>query len=117
MKKIVSYEAVDGKVFDNEKDCLEYEQKGIAFEIQDTYKEIQYLKSGVLADEDKLFAKAKAAYRKACTERMSEAQRVQAITNYSRISTRYKDAKTQFQKLKNRVKFLKEKEAEINNKK
>ena len=41
MKKIVKYEAVDGKLFDNEKDCLGHE-----LQLEDLQKANQLLRDG-----------------------------------------------------------------------
>lgn len=108
------YVSFDGQYFDTEKDCLEYEKDGIDKQIESLHKELQYLKSGVLAGEDKLFNRAKAQYRRACTEKMSTNQRIVAFEHYARISERYHQAKVKFQRIKQQIKFLRDKKTETN---
>lgn len=114
MKVITKYVAFDGKEFATEAECLSHEKEGIDFDIAEVYKEIQRLKSGVLAGEFKLYMRAKNKYKQVCNEPATVAERLQAINHYVAIKNRYHDALVTYQRHKNQLKFLKNAKAKAN---
>lgn len=107
MKVITKYVALDGSEFATEAECLSYEKEGIDSNIEKVHKEIQRLKSGVLAGEFKLYMRAKNKYRQVCKEAVSVNERLQVINHYVAIKNRYHDALVTYQRHKNQLKFLK----------
>lgn len=113
MKVITKYVAIDGQEFGTEAECLDYENAGIDASIEKTHKEIQRLKSGVLAGEFKLYMRAKNAYKKACNEQMTIVERLQAINHFAAVKERYHKALVTYQRQKNQLKFLKNSKAKV----
>lgn len=113
MKVVTKYVAVDGQEFSSEAECLDYEKAGIDASIEETHKEIQRLKSGVLAGEFKLYMRAKNNYKKVCNAPASIVERLQAINHYAAMKERYHKALVTYQRHKNQLKFLKNSKAKV----
>lgn len=114
MKKITKYIAFDGKEFDLQTECEEYEKEGFVQEIENVKIRLQQLKSGELHFEHDRYVKARAKYLRACVEKMRLDEKASITINYVSTKQRYNNSVTYYYKLKNKLKLMLKKLEEAN---
>lgn len=110
MKEVITYVAFDGTEFNLKSECEAYEANGYVSEIDKIHRRMQQLKDGELREAQRLYDRARVRYREALEKKLPLSQKVKIYTAYLNTKNQLDTSIAHYQKLKNRFKFLREKE-------